>query len=103
MSGAANAVRGEASILVGGVAHVLRPTFAALVRAEEEVGSLLRFVEKVAGGDAKLAEIAALLWHCVVDQDALSREKLGEAIVEAGLAAVTPLLKTIVTQILKGR
>ena len=63
----------------------------------------LRFVERVAGGDAKLAEIAGLLWHCLVDQDAISREKLGEALVEMGLAAATPILKAIVTQILKGR
>ena len=103
MSALANAVRGEASIIVGGVPRIVRPTFAALVQAEEELGSLFRFVERVAGGDAKLAEIEALLWHCLVDREAIDRAKLGEAIVEIGLAAVTPVLKTLVTQILKGR
>jgi hypothetical protein len=40
MSDFANPVRGEASLVVAGQPRVLRPTFAALVAAEQELGSL---------------------------------------------------------------
>jgi hypothetical protein len=51
MSGA-NAVRGEASLRVGGEALVLRPSFAALVAAEAEIGSLFGLVERAAGANS---------------------------------------------------
>ena len=44
MSAAANAARGEAAIVVDGESLVLRPSFAALVAAEEELGPLFAFV-----------------------------------------------------------
>ena len=62
----ANPVRGEASVEVGGVAVTLRPTFAALVAAEAELGPLFSLVERAAGGGLTLAELAALMWHCSV-------------------------------------
>ena len=36
-----NPVRGEATLTIAGEAHLLRPSFDALVRAEEELGCLL--------------------------------------------------------------
>jgi hypothetical protein len=35
--------------------------------------------------------------------EGLTRERLGEAIAEAGLARATPVLKVLLTQILQGR
>jgi Phage tail tube protein, GTA-gp10 len=60
VSGIANPARGEASILVGGERLVLRPSFEALVAAEEELGPLFALVERAAAGGLKLAEMAAL-------------------------------------------
>ena len=102
MSGA-NPARGEGAFAVGGLAVTLRPTFAALVRAEEELGPLLALVERAAEGKLSLGEMAGLFWHCLDEGTAIPRETLGEAIVEAGLAAVTPLLRLLLQQILKGR
>jgi hypothetical protein len=100
----ANPARGEASLLVGGEALVLRPSFEALVAAEEELGSLFGLVERAADGGLKLAEMAALFWHCVAERpEGLSRERIGGAIAEAGLARMTPVLKILLTQILQGR
>jgi hypothetical protein len=100
----ANAARGEAAFCVSGKALVLRPSFAALVAAEEEVGPLFALVERAAAGTLRLNEIAALFWHCVRERpDDLTRERLGEAIVERGLVATTPLLRTLIDEILKGR
>jgi hypothetical protein len=100
----ANPARGEAALTVAGRPLVLRPSFAALVAAEEELGPLLALVERAGEGRLTLAEIATLFWHCLADQpDAIDRATLGEALVEAGLAAVTPILRTLLGQVLRGR
>ena len=98
-----NAARGEASIRVGGAELVLRPSFAALVAAEAELGSLFALVERAASGGLLLSEIVALFWHCLFERpDSVTRERIGEAVVDAGLAGVTPALKTLLRQILQG-
>ncbi|QHL90661.1 gene transfer agent family protein [Sphingomonas changnyeongensis] len=103
MSGA-NPVRGEASLRVGAADLVLRPSFAALVAAESELGSLFALVERAAAGQLTLQEMTALFWHCLRDRPVeLSREALGEAVAAAGLAAATPALATLLRQILEGR
>jgi hypothetical protein len=100
----ANAYRGEASIEVGGEKLVLRPTFSALVAAEEELGSLFEIVEQAAAGALRLEQIAALFDHLSRGRpDAITRERIGEALVEKGLARVTPALKIVLGQILQGR
>ncbi len=101
MSGA-NPARGEAAFLVDGTSVVLRPSFEALVAAEEELGPLFALVERAAGGGLKLSEVVALFWHCQRDQKA-ERERIGAAIVEAGLARATPVLRILLSQILQGR
>ena len=104
MSGAANPARGEASLTVSGARLLLRPSFAALVAAEEELGPLFALVERAAKGSLALGELVGLFWHCVAERPAaLTRAQLGEAVVEAGLAAVTPVLRVLIGQILKGR
>ncbi|KQM20251.1 gene transfer agent family protein [Novosphingobium sp. Leaf2] len=101
MSGA-NPLRGEASLIVTGIVRRLRPTFAALVAAEEELGPLFALVERAGSGGLRLAEIAALFWHCLTERDGVSREALGDAVVEHGLAACAAPLRTLLAQILKG-
>lgn len=101
-SATANPARGEARFeLGGGASLVLRPSFAALVAAEQELGPLFALVERAAAGGLSLSEMAALFWHCA--GGAASREEIGEAIVGQGLARATPALKTLLTQILQGR
>ncbi len=99
-----NPARGEAALLLGGEKLTLRPTFEALVAAEEELGPLFALVERAAEGGLKISEMAALFWHCVAERaEALTRERIGAAIAEAGLAKMTPVLKVLLTQILQGR
>jgi hypothetical protein len=101
---AANRARGEAALVVGGETLVLRPIFEALVAAEEELGPLFALVERAASGGLKLGEMAALLWHCAGESGAaVTRERIGAAIAEQGLATATPVLKTLLGQILMGR
>lgn len=100
---AANPERGEAALVVGGETLALRPSFAALVAAEEELGPLFDLVERAAEGKLSLGDLVALFWHCLVDRDRLTREALGEAVLAVGLARTTPVLKAILQQILAGK
>lgn len=103
MSGA-NPHRGEAELVVGGSRLVLRPSFGALVAAEEELGPLFALVERAAEGQLSLGAIAALFDHVARDRpEAITRERIGEAIIEQGLAKVMPVLRTVLGQILQGR
>jgi len=100
----ANPYRGEASIVVGGETLVLRPTFSALIAAEEELGSLFELVERAAEGALRLQQIVALFDHLSRSRpEAITRERIGEAVVEKGLAGITPTLRMVLTQILQGR
>lgn len=98
----ANPHRGEASLLIDGIAHVLRPTFSALVAVEEELGPLFALVERASGGELKLGEMVALFWHCLRDRDDASREAFAEAVAQTGLAACSGPLRALLVQILKG-
>ena len=99
-----NAARGEAQLRVGGADLVLRPTFTALVAAEEELGPLFALVERAAGGSLSLADLVGLFWHCLHERPSgLTRDVLGEAVIRQGLAGVTPALRVLLGQILQGR
>ena len=100
---APNPARGEAALRVAGETIVLRPSFAALVAAEGELGPLFGLVERAAAGSLALGEMVALFWHCRVGTHEMTREALGEAVVEGGLAAATPVLRVLLGQILAGR
>jgi hypothetical protein len=100
----ANPVRGEASVRVAGETLVLRPSFGALVAAEGELGPLLALVERAGEGKLALSEVVGLFWHCLRDRpDGVTRETLGEAVVECGLQAAMPALRVLLGQIVLGR
>ncbi|MCJ2184230.1 gene transfer agent family protein, partial [Novosphingobium sp. 1949] len=86
MRGEANPLRGEASLPIDGAVHVLRPSFTALVAAEEELGPLYALVERAGAGQLRLSEVAALFWHCLDPRTPCERARVGEAVVRLGLA-----------------
>lgn len=97
-----NPHRGEAALVVAGQPRTLRPTFTALVAAEEELGPLFALVERAGDGKLRLSEMVALFWHCLADRDGMTREMVGEAVTERGLAACTGPLRTLLGAILQG-
>jgi len=104
VSTAANPARGEAALAVAGETLKLRPSFEALVAVEAELGPLFALVERAAAGGLRVAEMATLFWHCAEPRpEGLSPERIGAAIVEQGLAGVTPALRILLAQILQGR
>lgn len=98
----ANRWRGEVALQLGPVAHVLRPTFSALVAAEDELGSLFALIERASAGQLRLAELAGLFWHCLADQTGMTRTDFSEEVARAGLARCTEPLKALLVQVLKG-
>lgn len=99
----ANPARGETSIVIDGRAVLLRPSFAALVAAEEELGPLFALVERAGDGRLALAEIAALFWHCATPRGSLTRDQVGDGVLDMGLAAAARPLRSLLGQILQGR
>ena len=99
----ANPVRGEATLEVAGRERTLRPTFAALVAAEDELGPLFELVERASAGQLRLTEVAALFWHCLAERDLIARDEVGEAVAKAGLAQAATPLRALLVQILQGR
>ena len=98
----ANQYRGEASLEIAGTPRLLRPSFAALVSAEEELGPLFALVERAGTGQLRLSEMAALFWHCLAERGDLTREVVGETVARLGLAAAAKPLRVLLGQILQG-
>lgn len=104
MSAPANPVRGEATIRVGGAMLVLRPSFEALVAAEQELGPLFALVERAADHRLTLGELVALFWHCLREvPDGMTRTGFAEGVAAGGLANATPALRALLGQILAGQ
>ncbi len=102
MSRFANTARGEASLVVADVPHILRPSFSALVAAEEELGPLFALVERAGRGELRLHELACLFWHCLDDTAGLARDQVGDAVLVLGLAGASKPLRVLLSQILQG-
>ncbi len=103
MSPAANPLRGEAELVIAGQTHLLRPTFSALVAAEEELGPLFALVDRAGSGQLRLGEMAALFWHCLDGRGGLTRQQVGEAVAAQGLATCAKPLRALLGQILQGQ
>ena len=97
-----NPYRGEAMLNVADAPRLLRPSFAALVAAEEELGPLFALVERAGAGQLRLGEMAALFWHCLAARDEFTRDDVGEAVLQLGLAAASKPLRVLLGQILQG-
>lgn len=98
-----NIARGEAGLVIGGATLVVRPSFAALVAAEAELGPLFALVERAAAGELALGEMAALFWHCLAARpEGMTRAAFGEALVQGGVAQAMPVLRTVLRQVLEG-
>ena len=103
MTRPANPMRGEAQLQIGGRNVLLRPSFENLVAAEEEIGSLFALVERASEGAITVAEITALLWHCIEPQPRPAREEVGKAMLERGLVEAIKPVRTILAQVLQGQ
>lgn len=88
--------------MIGGIPRLLRPSFSALVAAEEDLGSLFALVDRAAAGNLRITELTGLFWHCLADRERFTREEVGAAVVAAGLAGTAKPLRVLLGQILQG-
>jgi hypothetical protein len=100
----ANPVRGEVQLTAGSLKVVLRPSFAALVAAEQEAGSLVRIMERAAAGDIRLADIGPLFWHCARagGDPAGDRSDFEARLGAAGIQALLPAYRELLTHVFRG-
>ena len=96
-----NPARGEAALAIGGATVTLRPSFEALIAAEEELGPLFALVERAAAGELRLSELVGLFWHCAAEPGRFRFPRPLHG--AAGLARATPALRVLIGQILQGR
>lgn len=101
MSGA-NGLRGEVALLLGERELRLRPSFARLVAAEAEAGSLLLLIERASAGDVRLADVEAMLWHCLDGDQPIERPSLRDMLVATGLSALLPCYRALLTAAMGG-
>lgn len=102
MSAQANVHRGETSLVIRRRIYILRPSFTALVAAEQELGPLFALVDRAASGQLCLREMATLFWHCLASGHGLSKEEFEAGIAECGLVACAAPLRHLLGQILQG-
>jgi hypothetical protein len=102
MSALPNPMRGESALSIAGTQYLLRPSFENLVLAEAELGSLFALVERASQGALTLAEMAALLWHCLPADNRPERSSVGAAVMAMGLVAATGPVRAILAQVLQG-
>jgi len=102
MSKPANSQRGETNIVIGGQLILLRPSFEALVSAEEELGSLFAMVERASEGSLTISEMAGLIWHCIPPANRPERSAVGTALLGMGLVEAAKPVRAIFAQVLKG-
>lgn len=98
----ANPVRGEATLRLADTEHRLRPSFTALVAAEEELGPLFALVERAGAGQLALGEMVALFWHCLDTPAPMERAAFADAVAARGLAACAAPMRALLAQILQG-
>ena len=90
-------------LMIAGKPVLLRPSLENLIAAEEEVGSLFALVERASQGTITIAEITAILWHCIDQVPRPERDVVGDALLESGLVEATKPVRAILAQVLQGQ
>jgi hypothetical protein len=100
----ANRLRGETDISLNGKSYRLRPTFAAIMEIEDRLGGVVPLAARAAKGDFGLRDLAVVIWATLnaVEDQRMSLEEVGAAVLGRGLAAVTPAVRDVLMQILGG-
>lgn len=86
----ANKERGEVTLALGGEKYVLVPSFGAVCGIEERIGNnLFQFGQRIELAQVSAAELIDFAHACIAEAGyKVTRERLGELIVDAGSATV---------------
>jgi hypothetical protein len=100
-----NSLRNEISISLAGETRIMRATFTAITAIERALGkSMTAIINQIAGGDLGVTEAAHIVFNGLRGNEdtRLSFEKVGEAIVQAGLGNVSVAVVEFVSMSLNG-
>ncbi|CUW85716.1 GTA-gp10 family protein [Rhizobium pusense] len=100
-----NALRNEIEITLAGEKRIMRASFSAILAIEKALGkSMTAIINQVAAGDISITDSALIIYHGLVgNKDTrLSFEQVGDAILEAGMGAVSIPVVEFVSRSLNG-
>lgn len=75
---AANALRGEVAIRLGGRERVLRPSFSALLAIEDSLRPILALAQEAAEGRVALGDLAIVIHHCLLIEPGETRPSVAD-------------------------
>jgi hypothetical protein len=97
-------MRGEITLMLGGIAYRLCPTFAALAALEQASGTgLFTLAKKFAAGEFTLPELVALIRAGIEGSGGQAPDDLGEQVLREGVATLTPTLTQFLHAALAGQ
>lgn len=96
-----NEVRGEWKLTMGGREFILIPRFQQIARIEAGLGRSI--LQAVASGGFGIADLAMIIDNLAKKQKPpISREEIGDMILEEGMEAVVPVIEMLVTRVTRG-
>jgi len=103
MSDRANSLKGEVEIRLGGERFVMRPSFAAIMAIEAELGGVVPLARRAAKGDFGLKDLTVIVQEGLVARGTrLDRNEVGAMILTEGLANVAGPVRDFLTAVLSG-
>ncbi len=94
-------ISGEVLCALGKKEYILKPTFGALMQVELKTEtSILKLAADALEGQLKLSHALIILKCCM--QEDVSEDVLSDMILEQGLAAVMPVVHSLMAVVLEG-
>lgn len=98
-----NPLKGEVEIVLGAERRIMRPTFAAIMEIEGELGGVVPLARRAAKGEFGLRDLAVVI-HAGLNgaggEETL--EDVGQHVLEIGVANVTAPVRDFLTNVLNG-
>ncbi|WP_197027136.1 GTA-gp10 family protein [Methylopila sp. 73B] len=96
--------RNEVSIELAGETRTMRASFAAIRNIERDLGNILPLIDKIGQGNVGVDQCATIIFYGLkgFDDHRLTKDAVGEAVMDRGLSAVMPAVVEFVTGTLKG-
>ena len=88
------------ALTLEGTDYRLKPTFQAIMDIEERLGGIVGLAVKAADGDFGLKEMTVIIWATMEERQ--NFEQLGQLILQAGIARVSPVVRDLLTLCLVG-
>jgi hypothetical protein len=100
----ANSLKGEVEITFGAQRYVMRPSFAAIMAIEAELGGVVPLARRAAKGDFGLKDLTVIIREGLLAHGTrLEQSAVGAMILTEGLANVAGPVRDFLTAVLSGR